>query len=59
MKTKRKYVWAYMDGTPLVEMIQAALDNNVTISEMKARLIKENPGHTVTFDVTEKKRAAT
>jgi hypothetical protein len=26
---KRKYIWAYLDGKKLVEVIQAALDNNM------------------------------
>lgn len=28
MKRKRTYIWAYLDGKKLVEVIQAALDNN-------------------------------
>jgi hypothetical protein len=49
--TVRKYIWAYLDGKKLVEVIQAALDNNKSVSEMKALLIEENPGHKVTFKV--------
>jgi hypothetical protein len=52
-RMNRKYVWAYFDGKPMVEVIQAALDNKKTVSEMKAFLIRENPGYTVTFVVTE------
>ena len=48
---KRKYIWAYLDGKPLVEVIQAALDNNMTVDEVKKLLIRENPGHEVTFKV--------
>jgi hypothetical protein len=55
---KRKYVWAYLDGKPLAEVIQAALDNKTTVSGVKALLIRENPGHAVTFAVTEKKMGA-
>ena len=45
-------IWAYLDGQKLVEVIQAALDNSMTIDEVKALLIKENPGHEITFKVT-------
>lgn len=48
---KRKYIWAYLDGKKLVEVIQAALDNNVTVEDMKKLLVSENPGHEVTFKV--------
>lgn len=48
---KRKKIWAYLDGKKLVEVIQAALDNNMTINEMKALLVKENEGHAVTFEI--------
>lgn len=48
---KRKKIWAYLDGKKLVEVIQAALDNNMTVVEMKSLLIKENYGHEVTFKV--------
>lgn len=48
-RTKRKTVWAYLDGKKLVDVVQAALDNNMMVDDLKAVLIKENPGHTVTF----------
>ena len=48
---KRKKIWAYIDGKKLVEVIQAALDNNMTVIDMKALLVKENPGHEITFKV--------
>ena len=48
---KRKKIWAYLDGKKLVEVIQAALDNNMTVSDMKALLVKENPGHEIIFKV--------
>lgn len=54
MKHKRTYIWAYLDGKKLVEIIQAALDNNMTVEDMKALLIKENPGHEVTFKLIKK-----
>lgn len=50
-KTKNKTIWAYLDGKKLVDVVQAALDNNMTVTEMKKLLIKENPGHEVTFKV--------
>lgn len=50
-RNKRKYIWAYLNGKKLVEVIQAALDNNMTVSEMKELLIKENPAYEVTFKV--------
>ncbi len=51
MKKKRKKIWAYLDGKKLVEVIQAALDNNMTVTDVKELLIKENLGHEVTFKV--------
>lgn len=49
MKRKRKTVWAYLDGKKLVDVVKAAVDNNMMVDDMKAVLIKENPGHEVTF----------
>lgn len=54
MKRKRVYIWAYLDGKPLVEVIQAALDNNMMVDDMKKLLVSENPGHNVTFKVIRK-----
>jgi hypothetical protein len=51
MKHKRKYIWAYLDGKKLVEVIQAALDNHKSVDEMKKILVQENPGHKVIFKV--------
>jgi len=51
MRNKRKHIWAYLDGKKLVEVIQAALDNNMSVGDMKQLLIDENPGHEVTFKV--------
>jgi hypothetical protein len=51
MKRKRTYIWAYLDGKKLIEVIQAALDNNMMVEDMKQLLIEENPGHEVTFKV--------
>ena len=48
---KRKTVWAYLDGKKLVYVVQSALDNNMMVDELKAKLVAENPGHEVTFKV--------
>jgi hypothetical protein len=53
MKRKRKYIWAYLDGEKLVEVIQAALDNNKSVDDVKKLLVAENPGHNVSFKVLE------
>ena len=50
-RSKRKTVWAYLDGKKLVDVVQAALDNNMMVGDVKALLIRENPGHKVTFKV--------
>ena len=50
-RRKRTTVWAYLDGEKLVDVVQAALDNNMMVDDMKAILIRENPGHEVTFKV--------
>lgn len=50
-RNKRKTVWAYLDGKKLVDVVQAALDNNMTVDDMKQVLVKENPGHEITFKV--------
>lgn len=46
---RRKTVWAYLDGKKLVDVVQAALDNNMMVDDLKKLLVKENAGHTVTF----------
>lgn len=51
IRRKKKTVWAYLDGKKLVDVVQAALDNNMMVAEMKKLLIRENPGHEVTFKV--------
>lgn len=50
-REKQKTVWAYLDGKKLVDVVQAALDNNMMVADLKAKLIAENPGHEVTFKV--------
>ena len=54
MRKKRKTVWAFLDGKKLVDVVQAALDNNMMVDDLKAKLIAENPGHEVTFTLHEK-----
>ena len=51
MRRKRKTVWAFLDGKKLVDVVQAALDNNMMVDDLKVKLIAENPGHEVTFKV--------
>ena len=48
-RRKRITVWAYLDGKKLVDVVQAALDNNMMVDDMKTMLVRENPGHEVTF----------
>ena len=48
---RREKIWAYLDGNPLIEVVQAALDNNMMVADMKKKLVDENPNHTVTFVV--------
>lgn len=50
---KKKTVWAYIDGKKQVDVLQAALDNNVMLTEMKDRLLKANEGHEVVFKTEE------
>lgn len=50
-RKKKTTVWAYLDGKKLVDVVQAALDNNMMVEDMKALLIRENPGHEITFKV--------
>lgn len=50
---KKKTVWAYIDGKKQVDVLQAALDNNVMLTEMKNRLLKANKGHEVVFKTEE------
>lgn len=51
MKRRRTTVWAYLDGKKLVDVVQAALDNHMMVDDLKAQLIRENPGHEVMFKV--------
>lgn len=51
MKRKVKTVWAYLDGKKLCDVVAAALDNRKSVDEVKKLLLRENPGHEVTFKV--------
>lgn len=35
----------------LVDVVKAALDNSMMVDDLKQQLIRENPGHNVTFKV--------
>lgn len=50
-RNKRKHIWCYVDGKKHVEVIQAALDNNMGVDELKKVLIKENQNSEVDFKV--------
>ena len=50
-RRKKTTVWAYLDGKKLVDVVKAALDNNMMVDDLKRQLIRENPGHNVTFKV--------
>lgn len=52
---RSKTIVAYLDGEPLADVVMAALDNNMTVDELKQKLINENPGHEVTFKVVERR----
>ena len=47
-RRKKTTVWAYLDGKKLADVVQAALDNNMMVEDVKKLLIKVNPGHEVT-----------
>ena len=56
MRRKQARVVAYLDGKVLCnDCLQAALDNNMMIDEVKKLLVRENPGHEVIFKVVTKK----
>lgn len=50
-KRKPATIWAYLDGKKLVNVIQAALDNNMMVEEVKRMLITENAGHEIEFRI--------
>ena len=49
VRRKKTTIWAYLDGEKLVDVVQAALDNNMMVDDLKEKLIRENPGHEITF----------
>ena len=48
---KRETIWAYLDGKKLVDVLQAALDNHMTISETKKLLIKQENEKLIKFGI--------
>ena len=46
---RRRTLWAYLDGEKLVDVLQAALDNNMMVEDLKKTLVEENQGHSITF----------
>ena len=50
-RMKKRTVWAYLDGKKLLDVVQAALDNNMMVDDVKKILVAENPGHEVTFKI--------
>ena len=48
-KNKRKTIRAYIDGKKYVDVVQAALDNNMTADDMKKLITAENPNNKITF----------
>lgn len=51
MAKKRKTLWAYKDGEKLVDVVQAALDNDMTVADMKSAIRLANPDDEITFAV--------
>ena len=50
-RMKKRTVRAYLEGKKLLDVVQAALDNNMMVDDVKKILVAENPGHEVTFKV--------
>ena len=50
-KPKKPEIVAYIDGEKLCNVIEAALENNMLVSDLKKKLIEENQGHDVTFKI--------
>ena len=48
-RRKRTTVWAYLDGKKLEDVVQAALEHNMKVDDMKVMRVRENPGHEVNF----------
>ncbi len=50
---KRKTIWVYLDGEKLVDVVQAALDNNMMVDDLKQKLVEENFCHEIKFKCEE------
>ena len=44
-----EFLDVYLDGEKLVDVMLAELVNDMTVDDMKKLLVRENPGHEVTF----------
>ena len=51
MAKSRKTIWAYVDGEKLVDVVQAALDNEMTVADMKNAIRLANPDSETIFVV--------
>lgn len=51
IRRKRKTIKAYINGKFLCDVVKAALDNNLTVDDMKRVLINENPKDNIIFKV--------
>lgn len=43
-RMKSKTVWAYLDGKKLVDVVQAALDNHMTVDDLKKAAYRRESG---------------
>ena len=50
-RRKKTTVWAYLDGKKLVDVVQAALDNNMMVDDLKKKLIQYQPGPEIKYTV--------
>lgn len=49
----KKTMWAYLDGERLMDVVKKAWAGNVEVDSLMRRLVREYPGHEVTFKVEE------
>ena len=47
--SRQKTLWAYFDGEKMVDVAQATRDHNITVEEMRWKLILENHAYDVSF----------
>ncbi len=47
--SRQKTHWAYFDGEKMVDVAQAAKGHNITVEEMRWKLILENYAYDVSF----------